>query len=155
MNIVFADPGRCFGCKHCQWTCSFRKTGDFKTEDTNIWVNVDPEKMSIFTITCFQCDPAPCMEVCLRNALKRDRHTHAVVVDETRCIGCKLCMSACPFGMMHFDETRRVAAKCDTCQGEPQCVKFCLANALHYDDINTFVEMNKTYAGKKIPSIDV
>lgn len=136
MKIVFVELDRCFGCRHCEWICSFQRTGDFKSENSRIWVDVDPEDMSIFTITCFQCETALCLEVCPTKALKRDPQTDAVVVVENLCIGCKLCVVACPFGNIHFDNDRCVATKCDLCNGDPKCVKFCMAKALQYGDIN-------------------
>jgi len=136
MKTVVVDPARCFGCGHCAWICAFRRGRDFRSEDASIWVEVDLDKRTIFTLTCLQCEHASCQIVCPSNALQRDPVTQAVVVMAEHCIGCQMCISACPFGMMHFDHTRRVAAKCDLCQGDPQCVQFCMAQALRYDDVN-------------------
>jgi Fe-S-cluster-containing hydrogenase component 2 len=62
------------------------------------------------------------------------------VVDETVCEGCKTCVDACTLGCIHFEGKRRVAAKCDLCQGDPKCVKNCMAKALNYCDINDLKE---------------
>lgn len=135
MKIVFADFARCFGCGHCAWICAFRRNGDFKADDANIWVEVDPDARTIFTITCFQCERASCLIVCPTGALQRDPQTRAVVVIADRCIGCKLCITACSFGNIHFDQAHGVAVKCDLCHGDPQCVKFCMAKALQYAEM--------------------
>ncbi len=150
MKIVFVERDRCFGCRQCEWICAFRRTGDFKPEDSSIWVDVDPEHMTIFTTTCLQCETASCLEACPTKAIKRDPQTNAVVVVENLCIGCKFCVVACPFGTMHFDNDKRVAAKCDLCHGNPKCVKFCMAKALRYDDINELAEMKRKHADKKL-----
>jgi Fe-S-cluster-containing dehydrogenase component len=143
MNVVFVDLVRCLGCGHCEWICSVQRTGDCRPEDSSIWVKIDPERMAIFTTTCFQCETAYCLEVCPTKALRRDPQTNAVVVAEDCCSGCKLCIEACPFGNMHFDSKKGVAAKCDVCHGDPKCVKFCMAKALHYGDINELAEMKR------------
>jgi Fe-S-cluster-containing hydrogenase component 2 len=87
-------------------------------------------------MTCQQCETALCLEVCPTAALSRNPETGAVIVDETACVGCKMCVHACPFGCIHFEGRRRVAAKCDLCSGNPKCVQNCIAHALHYADIN-------------------
>ncbi len=134
MKIVVVDLDRCFGCRHCQWACAFRRTDDFKLKDSSIRVDVDPQNKTIFTSTCFQCETASCLEVCPANALNRDPQTNAVIVVEELCNGCELCIDACSFGNMHFDNEKCVATKCNLCNGDPQCVKFCMAKALRYDE---------------------
>ncbi len=148
MKIVFVEQDRCFGCKHCEWICAFQNVRDFRPEDSNIWVEVDQENRSIFNTTCFQCETARCLEACPTKSLKRDPRTDAVMVNQDTCIGCRSCVAACPFGNMRFDNNRRVAAKCDLCHGDPKCVKFCMAKALHYDDINELAGMKRKHANK-------
>ena len=143
MKVVFVDPDRCLGCRNCERVCSLRGSGGFKREDANIWVHIDLDKRSIFTMTCQQCETALCLEACPTAAIQRDPATRAVVVDETACVGCKMCVHACPFGCIHFEGQRRVAAKCDLCAGNPKCVQNCMAGALHYGDINDLAALKR------------
>lgn len=101
------------------------------------------EERTFFTLTCQQCDTAPCMNVCPSSALKRDALTGAIIVDEALCIGCKMCVSACPFGCIYFAPGLKFAVKCNLCNGDPKCVQNCMAGALHYADINTLAERKR------------
>jgi len=74
---------------------------------------------------CYHCEDPPCKAVCPTGAIYRKRETDAVLVDESRCIGCRECMLACPFGAIIFERSRGVVAKCDLCDGDPACVKIC------------------------------
>ena len=76
------------------------------------------------------------MSVCPAGAISRDAKTNAVLIDEDRCAGCKMCMLACPFGNIHFDNEKLVSRKCDLCDGDPKCVSHCIAGALNYEDMN-------------------
>ena len=136
MKVIFVEPDRCLGCRNCERICSVQGSGGFKRKNANIWVQIDLDTRSIFTMTCQQCETASCLEICPAAAIRRDPETQAVVVDETACLGCKMCVHACPFGCIHFEEQRRIAAKCDLCSGDPKCVQNCMASALHYGDIN-------------------
>jgi len=57
-------------------------------------------------------------------------------IDEQRCIGCKKCMEACPFGMITIHPEGNRMLKCDLCDGQPQCVRFCETRALQFLPIN-------------------
>ena len=74
------------------------------------------------------------MEICPANAIRKDEETGAVVIDLSRCAGCKMCMLACPSGNIHFDPKEHVAKKCDLCEGDPHCVKFCTSGALNFEE---------------------
>ena len=69
------------------------------------------------------------MAVCPTSALYRNT-AGIIAVEEKRCIGCRMCSLACPFGAMHFHATKKAAFKCDLCQGEPQCVRVCAPGTL-------------------------
>lgn len=74
------------------------------------------------------------MEVCPAGAISRSAETDAVIIDPSKCAGCKMCMLACPFGSIHFDVEKQVSAKCDLCGGDPNCVKFCISGSLNYEE---------------------
>jgi anaerobic carbon-monoxide dehydrogenase iron sulfur subunit len=83
-------------------------------------------------VTCLQCDDAACVRVCQVGALVRNPVTGAIEVDQARCVRCKMCVPACPFGNMTWDEPLGQVAKCDLCHGMPQCALACPSGALKY-----------------------
>ncbi|MCK5548711.1 MAG: 4Fe-4S binding protein, partial [Thermoplasmata archaeon] len=52
--------------------------------------------------------------------------------DKDKCIGCRLCVVVCPFSAI--TTFRDEIIKCDLCNGDPTCVKYCATGALTYDD---------------------
>jgi Fe-S-cluster-containing hydrogenase component 2 len=90
------------------------------------------KKHFFIPVTCRQCEDAPCMAACPKDAIYRDTSLYRVMVDYSRCISCRMCVAACPFGAMGFDPHRQRVFKCDLCGGEPQCVRFCYPGALTY-----------------------
>jgi Fe-S-cluster-containing dehydrogenase component len=58
------------------------------------------------------------------------------VVDD-RCVGCKLCTIACPYGTMFYDPSTRKAFKCNLCGGAPACAEACPTAAITYEDVAT------------------
>ena len=88
----------------------------------------------VLPMVCRQCDDAPCMEVCPMGAISKDSETGVVAVDYDRCIGCRMCVSICPFGAMGYDFVGNKVIKCDLCDGDPQCVRFCDAGAIRFED---------------------
>ncbi|MEA3231661.1 MAG: 4Fe-4S dicluster domain-containing protein [Thermodesulfobacteriota bacterium] len=143
MNVVFVELDRCIACLSCERACLFLQTELKKGDSPNIFVNVDMDRRRIFAGTCLQCETALCMEVCPVSALTRDPETEAVVVDKEKCLGCGMCVTACPFGYMHLDESLRKATKCDLCGGNPKCVQMCMARALHFGSINSLAELKR------------
>lgn len=143
MKVIFIEQDRCLACRNCERVCSFQESGGFKRENSNIWVHNDLEERTIFTLTCTQCETAACLEVCPTGAIGREPNTGAVVVNESECVGCKMCVNACPFGCIHFDRLSRAAAKCNLCNGDPKCVKNCMAGALHFGDINDLADRKR------------
>jgi anaerobic dimethyl sulfoxide reductase subunit B (iron-sulfur subunit) len=80
--------------------------------------------------------------VCPAGAISKDADSGIVLIDKTLCIGCKLCIDACPYDVPQFLEAELKVGKCDFCQdllgiGEnPVCVDSCPQFALEYGDIN-------------------
>jgi formate dehydrogenase iron-sulfur subunit len=151
----FTDTTVCIGCKACQVAChqwndlpsrvslpvltgnSYDNTGSFS--DVN-WRHVkfieqfSPDRTQaawlMMSDVCKHCVNAPCLEVCPTGAILRTEFD-TVYINEPACNGCRDCISACPFGVIHASEERKVAQKCTFCYDRlqhgltPACAQAC------------------------------
>jgi len=121
---------KCNGCRICELRCSFQHDQVFSPTISRI--NVYKEEIEGITIpkTCVIC--GKCIESCPEVAISKDEKTGAIKIDEEKCTGCQDCVLACPYGVMKIHPIKNVAITCDLCSGDPQCVKYCPEEALHY-----------------------
>ncbi|MBW2029561.1 MAG: 4Fe-4S dicluster domain-containing protein [Deltaproteobacteria bacterium] len=134
-KVIFVEPGNCNGCKECETACSVRQQGFHDPELSCIRIlKLDDDDSFYLPATCQQCEDPPCLAACPEQAIYRDEELGRVMIDKGRCIGCRMCFSACPTGAMGFDESRGLAFKCDLCGGAPECVRVCEPRALSYVD---------------------
>jgi Fe-S-cluster-containing hydrogenase component 2 len=75
------------------------------------------------------------MAACPKNAIHRDPESDRILLDDNSCVGCKMCVSACPTGAMGFDVDLGIAYKCDLCNGDPQCARVCQPKAIEYEPV--------------------
>jgi Fe-S-cluster-containing hydrogenase component 2 len=90
------------------------------------------------------------MNVCPVKAISREEDLARVMVDYDKCIGCRSCVAVCPFGAMNFNGIDRKVFKCDLCDGDPQCVRFCDMKAVDYKDVSDVTISKKREAAKRI-----
>lgn len=128
------DAQKCTGCMQCELACSFDKLGLFNPARSRIKVFHLHEEGRCVPYTCTQCSDAWCQNACPVGAISTDAATGAKRIDEQRCVGCRVCTIACPFGTVRFDRVSGKAVKCDLCAGEPACVQACPTGALAYVD---------------------
>ena len=100
-----------------------------------------------FPKSCLHCEEPACVTVCPTGASYKRAEDGIVLVDESICIGCKLCSWACPYGAREFDADAGVMKKCTLCidridnqhlmpeDREPACVMVCPVNARHFGDL--------------------
>lgn len=157
--FVMADGSKCTGCKACELACfaahNRQSNGVGHTAGT-VTVPVTPKLYLVrgegicLPIQCKHCEDAPCLNACVKGAISRV--SGQVIIDEKKCIGCKDCVMACPFGaiaILPVSENgaqltqsgsglpQKAASKCDLClglPGGPACVRACPNKALRLVD---------------------
>lgn len=155
---MLVSPELCIGCRACQSACKEWK--DLPAVDTvNTGTFENPPDLSGSTYNkirflelpseqnakrwlfvsqrCMHCMDAGCMKICPSPGALFRTGSGAVAFNKDKCIGCRLCASACPFGLMRFDGQGK-ASKCDMCPERtaaelaPACVKTCPTGALKF-----------------------
>lgn len=150
--VMVIDQRRCIGCHSCTIACrTWNKLpvdivyNPVLTEGTlgtfpNVHRNWTP-------MLCQHCDKPPCVAQCPNGAsIKDDDGT--VWVDYTKCMACKVCVNACPYGMRDVSKTEpffhRFVRKCTFCREKrqldpdalPYCVLTCHQKARIFGDID-------------------
>lgn len=143
---IVISPDKCIGCRTCELACSFNRNDNFNPKDAAISVLAFDEAGLQVPMTCLQCDNPHCATVCPVNALEKEEDTGVVNYNNEKCIGCKMCVSACPFGNMTYSPRLKEVIKCDECGGDPQCVKLCPSGALVYKELDSSLERRRNIA---------
>lgn len=138
------DVGRCIGCQACLVACKTENQvpeGVYRLRIRTTVVGTYPDLKGEFRVEqCFHCENAPCTSVCPTGATYRTKEG-IVVVDAAKCIGCKACVTACPYSM-RFLNPDGYADKCTFCehrvaQGNvPACVETCPTGARAFGDLD-------------------
>ncbi|MGD9388060.1 MAG: 4Fe-4S dicluster domain-containing protein [Gammaproteobacteria bacterium] len=149
-GFLIVDRKKCQGCGTCMMSCSLAHAGVSSYSLSRIQVLQDsfadwPDDVLI--ATCRQCQDAPCVEVCPTGANRPDpEHGFVRRIDPELCIGCKLCITACPYTpvRLQWDKDHRKSQKCDLCVDTPfldekggpggvqACVRACPVGAIAF-----------------------
>lgn len=160
------DLDTCVGCHACAVNCKEWNTGGhmapltdldpYGAEPEGVWFNRVHSleagdgaagRTVHFPRSCLHCEDAACVTVCPTGASYKRTEDGVVLVNEDKCIGCKLCSWACPYGAREFDSDAGVMKKCTLCidriynetlpeaERVPACVSTCPASARHFGDL--------------------
>ena len=101
------DTRRCVGCRACVVACKAENKTPPGVSYTvvldEVLENRPDDKPLFMTKPCFHCENPPCTDVCPVSATYKREQDGIVVVDYDRCIGCRYCITACPYGARSFD----------------------------------------------------
>ena len=147
MKAFVLDPPRCTGCEACRVACSIENRIPMEHSWRTVQhVNADhrPDTPAFhLSLACNHCARPACLDACPASAYAKDPATGAVLLDDTRCIGCRYCAWACPYDAPRFDVTRGVMTKCTFCvdrlrRGQtPACAAACPTGALGIEELRT------------------
>lgn len=145
VKTLFVDPTRCIGCRSCEAAC--RECDSHKGESM-VMVDFVDRSYSVATqpTVCMHCESpvAPCAQVCPALAILIAPDGAVQQAEPSRCIACRNCVYACPFGVPKMDLAARLMKKCNLCydrssQGlTPWCAQVCPTQALWYGNYEEF-----------------
>jgi Fe-S-cluster-containing dehydrogenase component len=167
---MIIDVEKCIGCGSCVRACKAENDVPLEPEYFRTWVEryvVDPDDMEhprvdspngaydgfpelkdlpehvkTFFVPklCNHCVNSPCVQVCPVGATF-DSPDGVVLVDKTRCLGCRYCVQACPYGCRYIDPRTNTVDKCTLCYHRitkgllPACVEVCPTGARQLGDL--------------------
>ena len=140
------DLRKCYGCHSCSIACKSEfnvplgvQRSRVETTDKGTCPVV---KRSFLPRLCNNCANPSCISICPTQASHRNDEKGLVDIHEEKCIGCNLCLPACPYGARFSHPVKNIVNKCDFCIHRvdngvvPSCVNTCPSNALSFGDLN-------------------
>lgn len=154
---------RCVGCHTCEIACKIENDvplGIWRSWVKEIEKGKYPNVVRAFRPTlCNHCENPVCVKVCPVGAAWK-REDGMVLVDPHLCVGCRYCMSACPYEVRYIHPQKGIIDKCDFCRTrvdaglKPSCVEACPNSARIFGDLNdTKSEVAKIVASKAVSTL--
>ncbi len=136
---------KCVGCHACTIACKAEFNVPLSTwrswvkiRESGIYPNI---RKSFLPKLCNNCRDAPCVDVCPTKASYYGKDGTALI-DDNKCIGCKLCVTACPYQQRFVNPDKEIAEKCNLCIHRvrkglmPACVNACINGARTFGNFN-------------------
>ncbi len=162
MNGLLIDITKCIGCNACRAACREKNSlPDFPISEKE----AEPLRAGLFTVVqkrgdlnvrrlCMNCLDPTCVSVCPVGAFQK-LSSGPVTYDESKCMGCRYCMMACPFGVPTYEWTSRwpKVNKCNFCADrvsagkQSACAEACPTGATLFGERNALIkEAHKRFA---------
>lgn len=136
MKKLLIDLDICDGCdnrEECPARCSY----PYHPDNDGV---TSLRELAAYAVICRRCESGNCINACPKEALEKDSKG-VLVRHNMRCISCKSCSLACPFGTIYPDVIPYGLSRCDYCLGrlapgeDPLCVRTCPLGAIKYLEV--------------------
>ena len=162
-QAFFVDVTRCINCKTCEIACKDINHADMGQRLRKVRTIEGGEYPKVYayniSMSCNHCEEPACLTACPAKAYTKREEDGIVVHDPERCIGCKLCTWACPYGAPQYSQSLGKIKKCNMCLGnisegeQPACVASCPLRAIEVGKLANFENRHDvTIAIRHIPS---
>jgi carbon-monoxide dehydrogenase iron sulfur subunit len=164
-KTIIVDIEKCLACKSCEIACAIAHSKSKILEEAieeqptpQTRVAVEAAGELAVPLQCRHCEDAPCISVCPTQAIHRHEADGPVLIEQEKCIGCKFCLMACPFGVIDVSTDGKIIIKCDLCiertkaGQEPACVEACPTGALKLADEKDLVAHKRRLAAQELAS---
>lgn len=140
-GFIFSH-NKCVNCGACSAACILENGW---TVSPRVVYTYNSDALSSMALTnlslaCNHCEIPVCLEGCPSTSYSREALTEAIIIDETKCLGCKYCQWNCPYDAPKFDLKKKTIGKCNLCYKElidgrnPACVNACPTGALDFGE---------------------
>lgn len=149
----FFDQGRCYSCQACSIACkdwNSLQPGPEKWMTVYEWEsgNFPLSRIHTLAFSCGHCEDPACVKACQSDAIFKEGKYGAVLVNQEKCVGCRSCYDACPYGAPKYadDSEGCKMSKCTMCidrleKGDkPQCVLSCPMRAFDFGLLDELIE---------------
>lgn len=154
----YFDSSACSGCKTCQVACQDKNdlpsgvrlrrvyevaAGTWELNPEKAWVH---EVVAYnLSVACNHCEDPSCVTACPTRAMHIGSDG-IVLIDSGKCVGCRYCEWACPYGAPQYNPVRGIMEKCNACRDyviegkQPVCVTSCPMRALEFGLVSQLIE---------------
>ena len=138
-GLLVVNAAKCTACQRCEISCTLQNDGEVgsymsRVKTTRKLFYADNGESGLaswkyryFPDTCKQCADPACGNACPVEAIYADETTGVRLINEEKCIGCGLCVTACPWQMPTVNPVTRKSTKCTACGA---CAEGCVSGAL-------------------------
>jgi len=143
MKQLYYEIKKCLGCKSCEIACAVAHS---LTQE--LFKAIKEEALSLprqrvltvkgknYPVSCRHCKEPKCVDACMAAALIYDPQKGMVLHDDSRCVGCWMCVMVCAYGAIRPNLKSKIPLRCDKCKDkdQPSCVRACPTGAVIWQE---------------------
>ncbi|MBI2266554.1 MAG: 4Fe-4S dicluster domain-containing protein [Armatimonadetes bacterium] len=163
---LWIDLEFCVGCNACTMACKAENNTPLGVDYTKV-IEIeegeftDPKKppqvrVYFLPMACMHCAKPACLAACPVGAITKRQEDGIVLINKDKCIGCRYCAWACPYGAPVYNAEAKVMEKCTLCVHRtskgllPACVTTCISRTRHFGDVNLLTGTIKEKRARRI-----